>query len=133
MTDNNSSVSSPKYKLYTPTGSFRAFAPLIAAEYNKISIEVITENIEGFIKSKSPTGKAPILECLPAGGIIFSSYAISRYVSGLRNDRGLLLGYTVQERATIDEWIDWIAQDVELPVCVLIYPILGYIPHNIEA
>jgi glutathione S-transferase len=133
------------YKLYTPPGSFRAFAPLIAAEYNKIPIEVITENIEGIVKSKSPTGKAPILECLPSGDVIFTSYAISRYIAGLDNhnqnsttahaDGGgrNLLGRTVQERATINQWIDWTAQDVELPACVLYYSTVGYIPQNIEA
>ncbi len=121
----------PTYKLYAPPGSFRAFAPLIAAEYNGISIEVATsqEEIETAIATKSPTGKAPILETLPSGQILFSSHAMARYVAGLRQDSGLL-GTSFQDRALIDAWIDWTAQDVELPACVWFYPVVGYMPSN---
>jgi elongation factor 1-gamma len=142
-------VATPTYKLYSPPGSFRALAPLIVAEYNQISIEVVlvvgaaaaataatTANPpddggvvvvvvdEAFIATKSPTGKAPILECLPSGHIIFSSYTIARYLAGLRRD-STLLGSSFAERIVIDEWIHWIASQVELPACVLFYPMVG--------
>ena len=122
----------PTYKLYSPPGSFRAFAPLIVAEYNGIPIEVATENIETTIVTKSPTGKAPILEMQPSGQILFSSHAMARYVAGLRQDSGLL-GNSLHDRAMIDAWIDWTAQDVELPACVWFYPVAGYMPENAQA
>ena len=30
----------------------------------------------------------------------------------------------------MDEWMDWTASQVELPACILFYPILGYMPPN---
>lgn len=122
----------PTYKLYSPPGSFRAFAALIAAEYNGVHIEVVTANIEQTIAWKSPTGKAPILECVPSNQIIFSSHAMTRFVASLRTD-SVLLGSTVQERMAIDEWMDWVACEVELPACVWFYPVAGYMTNNTEA
>jgi elongation factor 1-gamma len=140
------SSSTPTYKLYSPAGSFRALAPLIVAEFNEISIEVVVvvvttttpdvamehEHEHGHvIATKSPTGKAPILECLPSGQILFSSYAISRYLAGLRHD-STLLGTNLPQRIAIDEWISWIACLVELPACILFYPIVGCMPYMNE-
>jgi len=122
----------PSYTLYTPEASFRAFATLIAAEYNGISIEVSTD---ASAASKSPVGKLPVLECQDAGGddsnnvIIFSSHAAARYVAGLRRDCGLM-GRSASESAAIDAWMDWCATDVELPACVWFYPVAGYMPFN---
>ena len=120
----------PTYKLYTPAGSFRAFAPLIAAEYNGIDVDVVTEDVEAIVAAKSPTGKAPLLET--PKGVIFSSHAMSRFVAGLRRDTGLV-GGTFQEQSSVDAWMDWSAQDLELPACVLFYPVAGYIPYHEEA
>ena len=120
----------PSYTLYSPQGSFRAFAPLIAAEYNGVDIKVVTDNIEEIVQTKSPTGKAPVLEC-PSGDIIFSSHSMARYVAGIRRDTGLL-GTNGQQshRIAIDSWMDWIAQDVELPACIVFYPIAGFMAEN---
>jgi elongation factor 1-gamma len=122
----------PSYTLYAPAGSFRAFAPLIAAEYNGVEIDVETsaKAVAAAAKSKSPVGKAPLLQT--PNGVIFSSGAMSRYVAGLRRDTGLL-GNSLQEQASVDAWMDWTAQDVELPACVLYYPVAGYMPHNADA
>jgi elongation factor 1-gamma len=120
----------PTYKLYAPPGSFRAFAPLVAAEYNGIDVEVETNDVEKAVQAKSPTGKAPILET--PKGVIFSSHAMARYVAGLRRDTGLL-GNSLQEQSSVDSWMDWTAQDVELPACVLFYPVAGYMPVNADA
>jgi glutathione S-transferase len=140
----------PTYRLYSPPGSFRAFAPLIVAEYNGIHIDVVVttgagtedagEDVEAAIKSMSPTGKAPILERVEATSasgrgnnndndnnvVLFSSHAVARYVAGLRPDTGLLGNGSIQDRARIDAWMDWVAQDVELPACVWFYPAVGY-------
>lgn len=120
----------PTYKLYTPAGSFRAFAPLIAAEYNGVDVDVITEDVDSIIAAKSPTGKAPLLET--PKGAIFSSHAMSRFVASQRRDTGLV-GGSFQEQSSVDAWMDWSAQDLELPACVLFYPVAGYIPYHEEA
>lgn len=125
-------MESPSYKLYTPQGSFRAFAPLIAAEYNQIGVEVITEDLEEAVRSKSPTGKAPFLENVKTGEIIFSTHAMARCLGSLRKDIGLM-GRTFNEAAAVNRWVDWCQQDVELPCCILFYPVAGYIPKNAVA
>jgi hypothetical protein len=120
----------PTYTLHSPAGSFRAFAPLIAAEYNGVNVNVDTEGVEAAVAAMSPTGKAPILET--PTGVIFSSAAMARYVAGLRRDTGLL-GNSLQEQAAVDSWMDWCAQDIELPACVWWYPVAGYMPSNEDA
>lgn len=116
------------YKLHTPEASFRAFATLIAAEYNGVDVEISTDLAAA---SKSPVGKLPLLE-LPDGSAIFSSHAMARYIAGIRRDTGLM-GSTISETASIDSWMDWAAQDLELPSCVWFYPVAGYMPFNAAA
>ena len=118
----------PTYKLYAPEASFRAFSTLIAAEYNGVSIDVSTDLGAA---SKSPVGKLPLLE-LPDGSTIFSSHAMARFIAGIRRDTGLT-GTTLIETAAIDAWMDWAAQDLELPSCVWFYPVAGYMPFNAPA
>jgi elongation factor 1-gamma len=113
------------YTLYAPEASFRAFATLIAAEYNGIAVSVNTDVTNA---NKSPVGKLPILENSTNNAVIaFSSQASARYVASLRRDSGLL-GNSLLETASIDAWIDWCAADVELPACVWFYPVAGYMP-----
>lgn len=120
----------PTYTLHTPDASFRAFKALIAAEYNGISI-----TIPKFDASKvsilSPTGKAPVLET-PSGNI-FESNSIARYISRLRRDTGLAGNGSVLEEATVDSWIDFCVNEIEIPACVWWYPAAGYMPFFEEA
>lgn len=113
----------PTYKLHAPEASFRAFAPLIAAEYNGIPVEVSTDLSASAL---SPTGKLPLLEVTPKSGStptrIFSSHAIARFIAGLRRDTGLV-GDSFAEQASIDTWVDFCAQDLELPACIWFYPV----------
>jgi elongation factor 1-gamma len=112
------------YKLHAPEASFRAFSALIAAEYNGVAIEVSSDLAASAL---SPTGKLPLLEIQPKFGAptrIFSSQAIARYIAGLRRDTGLL-GTNFSEQASIDAWMDFCAQDLELPACIWFYPVRG--------
>jgi elongation factor 1-gamma len=118
----------PTYKLHAPEASFRAFATLIAAEYNGVSVDVSTDLAAA---SRSPVGKLPLLE-LPDGSNIFSSHAMARFIASLRRDSGLT-GQTLADSAAIDAWMDWAAQDLELPACVWFYPVAGYMPFNKQA
>lgn len=120
------SIMPPSYILYTPEASFRAFATLIAAEYNGVNVDVVT-NVTAE-DAKSPVGKLPVLET-PSGEKIFSSYAAARFIAGLRRDTGLT-GSSPSEAASIDAWMDFAAQEVELPACVWFYPVAGYMPFN---
>lgn len=57
------------------------------------------------------------------------SHAIARYLAGIRSDTGLC-GSSLADQAAVDAWIDFVAQHVELPACVLFYPVAGYMPFN---
>jgi elongation factor 1-gamma len=109
------------YTLYAPEASFRAFAALIAAEYNDVGVEISTDLSAA---SLSPTGKLPLLEITKGVSVtrIFSSHAIARYMAGIRRDTGLM-GNNITEQAAIDAWIDFTSQDLELPACVWFYPV----------
>ena len=134
----------PSYTLYTPAGSFRAFAPLIAAEINHVNVTVETENVETIAQLKSPTGQLPILEFAvkrnssrsssttaslsssSSEGVIFSSAAIARYLAGVRTDTCLMGRGGFLEKAMINQWVDWCGAELELPSCILVYPLIGY-------
>ena len=87
----------PTYKLYAPEASFRAFAPLIAAEYNNVDVEVSTDLSAA---AKSPVGKLPLLE-ISDNTVIFSSHAMARYLAAVRRDTGLM-GQSLAEAAAIE-------------------------------
>ena len=114
------------YTLYTPAGSFRAFPALIAAEYNGIDVQVAPDFGPEKVKQLSPTGKAPVLVFGEEQSVIFSSHAIARYLAGLRRDTGLT-GRTLIEQAEVDAWMDFAQTELELPVCVWLYPVSIYI------
>ena len=114
------------YTLHAPAGSFRAFKILIAAEYNGIDIDV-PEFDAATATSLSPTGKAPVLQT-PAGGTIFESHSIARYIARIRRDRGLTGNGSIVEEAAVDSWCDFCANNIELPACVWWYPVAGFMP-----
>jgi glutathione S-transferase len=136
----------PSYTLYTPAGSFRAFAPLIAAEINHVDVSVETENMETIAHEKSPTGQVPLLERNHSntsstaktasaasqkhkGDVIFTSASIARYIAGLRTDT-YLMGSSWLEEASINQWVDWCGAELEVPSCLLFYPIAGFMTLN---
>jgi len=90
----------------------------------------------------SPTGKLPVLEVSAAtaapgceqGRVLFGTIAIARFLATLRTDRvDRLLGASSKERVSVDAWIDFAAQRLELPSCVWWYPVAGYTPYNERA
>jgi len=118
------------YTLHTPAGNLRAFKALIAAEYNTISVNT-PEFDASLVSSLSPNKKAPILQT-PSGNVIFESNAIARYLAKIRRDTGLA-GESVLEEASIDSWVEWSANELELPCCVWFYPVAGYMPFHPDA
>jgi len=113
------------YTLHTPAGNYRAFKALIAAEYNGVAVTV-PEFDAAVASSLSPTGKAPVLQT--KSGVIFESNAIARYIAKIRRDTGLTGNGSLVEEACVDSWIDFSANNLELPACVWWYPAAGYMP-----
>ena len=126
------SSSPPTYTLYAPEASFRALAPLIAAEYTGVDITVCTdEAATAAILAQSPIGKLPLLQRNDddSNTLLFSSHAIARYIAGLRRDVGLLGNNgDAAAAAAIDGWMEFCAAQIELPACVWFYPVAGYMP-----
>jgi len=114
--------------LYTFPGNFRAFKALIAAEYNGLEVE--TADFDAAAAALSPLGKAPVLQT--SQGVVFESNAIARYVARARRDTELT-GVTFIETAQVDSWIDFSAHELELPSSIWTYPVLGYMPFNLDA
>jgi len=104
---------------------------LIAAKYNGLEIEVPSFNVGVDNKTndylnKSPLGKVPLLETNE--GHIFEANAIARYVA--RQGANSLYGSSPFEAGLVEQWIDFAANDIELPGNVWVFPILGFIPDN---
>lgn len=118
------------YTLYSPAGSFRAFKALIAAEYNGIDVQVGNFDAAS-VAAMSPSGKAPVLTV--NDDVIFESNAICRFLARIKTDTGLYGNNSVQEAALIDSWIDFSANELELPATVWFYPAVGYMPFHKEA
>lgn len=114
------------YRIYTPPGSLFAFAPLVVSEYADVSVEIVSDKdiVEEIIESKSPTGKAPLLET-QKGDVIVSSQAISRFIASLRRDTELFGKGSIEDTVAIDDWTNWAAQELELPVCLSYYMTTG--------
>ncbi|KAF0682950.1 Aste57867_24963 [Aphanomyces stellatus] len=117
------------YKLYVPQGGSRAFKILIAAEYNGVDLN-IPENFQMGVDNKSaeflklnPLGKVPVLQT--PEGPIFESNAIARYVARIRSDTNLL-GKTFYESGQVDQWADFVVNELEVPLAAIMYPIFGY-------
>lgn len=113
------------YTLHTPAANFRAFKALIAAEYNGVTVNVADFD-PAVVSTLSPTGKAPVLQT--KSGAIFESNAIARFLAKIRRDTGLMGNGSIIEEAAVDSWIDFSANNLELPACVWWYPTAGYMP-----
>ena len=64
-----------------------------------------------------------------AEGCIFQSNAIARYVARCRADNELY-GASFIESAQVDSWVDFCANELEIPVTMWFYPVFGYMPFN---
>jgi len=120
-------------KLHTYPGDFRAFKCLVTARFNGVAVEtnpdfkVDVTPKEAWFKKLSPLGKVPVLET-PQGALLESN-AIARHIARFRNDTELF-GTSFFENALVDSWIDWSQNELEIPVCMWIYPIFEFLPPN---
>jgi len=121
------------WKIYSYPNNPRVWKALIAAEYAGVHIEVPPFNIGQDNKAKEflakfPVGKVPVLET-PEGNI-FESNAIARHVA---RQSPKLYGSSLIEAAQVDQWIDFSANEIELPSAAWLFPILNIVPFHKEA
>merc|ERR1719310_385197 len=119
-------------KLFTYAGNTHALQTLIVARYNGVDIqlpqfEMGKDNKTKEFLAKSPMGKVPVLEV--AEGCICEAAAIARYVARTRADTNMY-GSTFFEAGLVDQWIEFAKNELDLPVGMWIYPILGFISED---
>eukprot|EP01132_Coremiostelium_polycephalum_P007756 gene7756-9542_t len=117
-------------KIYTYNENPRVYKALIAAKYVGVNIEVPAfefgkDNKTPEFLKKAPLGKVPVLET--EKGCIFESNAIARYVARLG---GKIYGADAFESATVDQWIDYAANEIDPSAAAWLYPIMGFLPFN---
>jgi len=118
-------------KLLTDQKNPQAWKALIAASYAGVKVDVPAFNPESAeLEAKSPHLKIPVLET--AEGTLFEANAIARYIARLSKSYPLY-GASVWEAGAIENWIDFAANEIELPGSVWTFPILGKIPNNPNA
>eukprot|EP00310_Coccolithus_braarudii_P012458 CAMPEP_0183351500 /NCGR_PEP_ID=MMETSP0164_2-20130417/25299_1 /TAXON_ID=221442 /ORGANISM="Coccolithus pelagicus ssp braarudi, Strain PLY182g" /LENGTH=222 /DNA_ID=CAMNT_0025523693 /DNA_START=46 /DNA_END=710 /DNA_ORIENTATION=+ len=118
--------------LYTYAGNTHALQSLIAAQYNGVEIEVPAfemgkDNKTAAFTAMSPLGKVPVLQT--PDGPLCEAAAIARYVARMRADTNMY-GSSFYEAGCVDQWIEFAKNELDLPVGMWIYPILGFISSN---
>jgi elongation factor 1-gamma len=121
-------------KIYSYPENHRVWKAQIAGKFVGVEIETPAfkmgvDNKSKEFLAKNPLGKVPVLET--PEGCIFESNAIARYVA--RQNGSKIYGASAFEASQIDQWIDFSANEIELPGAAWLYPILGYVPNNPEA
>ena len=69
----------------------------------------------------------PVLET--PEGCICEATAIARFIGRLRGDSNMF-GSSFFEAALVDQWIAFAKNELDLPVGMWVYPILGFIESN---
>merc|ERR1740138_532734 len=72
-------------------------------------------------------GKLPVLKT--AEGPLCEAAAIARYVARMRADTNMY-GGSFYEAGLVDQWIEFAKNELDLPIGMWIYPILGFISSN---
>jgi len=102
--------------LFAAKDSSKAKRILVTAAYSGITVDAPASD------GKESEGKMPVLET--DEGCIFSTNAIARYVARMRRDTGVY-GRTFIDSGSIDGWIEFCQHELEVPLCVWVYPKLG--------
>ena len=115
-------------ELLTFAGNTHALQSLIIARYNGVEIavppfEMGKDNKTPAFLAKSPMGKVPVLST--SEGCICEAAAIARYVARMRADTNMY-GGSFYEAGLVDQWIEFAKNELDLPIGMWIYPILGF-------
>jgi elongation factor 1-gamma len=121
------------YKLYSYPNNPRVWKAVIAGKYVGVTIEtpafqIGVDNKTKEFAEKNPLQKVPVLET--PEGCLFESNAIARYVARQGTS---LYGANAFEASQIDQWIDFSANEIELPSAAWLFPILEIVPFNKDA
>ena len=119
-------------ELLTFAGNTHALQTLIIARYNGVEIavppfEMGKDNKTAAFKAMSPLGKVPVLKT--AEGPVCEAAAIARYVARMAPSTNMY-GGSFHEAGLVDQWIEFAKNELDLPVGMWIYPILGFISSN---
>jgi elongation factor 1-gamma len=105
---------------------------LIAARYNDVDIKVdVVEKAKGGYNLGHPLKKVPVLKAGDAA--IFESNSIARFVARSNGDPAKLFGANEFEEGLIEGWIDFAANEIDLPLKAWLGPIKGSIPNDVAA
>jgi len=106
---------------------YKAQKALIAAKFNGLVLtaqkfDVAKEGKKPAFLAMNPVSKVPFLET--DMGCIASSNAIARYVARCRADT-TLYGKCFDDEGQIDTWLEFSTYELEVPIAILLYPVLG--------
>ncbi|GBG25793.1 Elongation factor 1-gamma 1 [Hondaea fermentalgiana] len=114
-------------KLYAREGSFRAQKIIVAAQYAGASLDIVTGAKESDIKGKAAANRLPMLET--DKGCLFTSNAAMKFVAAGKSE---LVGKDAFEQAQIESWVDFCANEIEVPATMATYPIIGWTENSPE-
>ncbi|XP_028665441.1 elongation factor 1-gamma [Erpetoichthys calabaricus] len=122
--------------LYTYPDNWRAFKPLIAAQYSGAKIKVAssppqfhfgqTNKTPEFLQ-KFPLGKVPAFQG-DDGFCLFESNAIAHYLSS-----EALRGSTKEAAAQVLQWVSFADSEIVPPASTWVFPTLGIMQYNKQA
>jgi len=105
---------------------------LVAAQIAGTPIELVVTDFsklkEKEFLAKNPNGKVPTLE-IKEGTYLWESNAILRYIARLGKSKGLYGNNEIDE-AHVDQWVDWVTNELESHLGKMIYPVLGHVPFD---
>jgi len=98
----------------------------VTAKYAGVQVDF--QQADKIEADKSPIARPPALETKE--GVLFETNAIARHVARVGKK---LYGNNEFEAATVDQWIDFAANEIDLAGAVWVFPVLGLIPNNATA
>jgi len=125
----------PSVELYSYEGDERLTKLQVIALYAKVEVSQPTfspekdGNTEAFRLNCHPMGKFPVAKT--ADGYLFETNAIARYIARLSKDGGLY-GATPYQTAQVDQWLDFVSNEVDPAAKVLIGLCTGHLTANSE-
>ena len=122
-------------ELYSYEGDERLTKLQVIAKYANVEVVVApfeyeNDNVsEAYRLNCHPLGKCPVAKTKE--GYLFESNAIARYIARLSKTSNLY-GSNDYNTAQIDQWVDFVANELEPAVKVLVGLKSGYLPANKE-
>jgi elongation factor 1-gamma len=112
---------------YIEEQAYKAQKALIAAKFNGIALtaqkfDFAKEGKKPAFLAMNPMAKVPFLET--DMGCIAQSNAIARFVARCRADTGIY-GNSFDDEGQIDTWMEFSTYELEIPIAVWLYPVLG--------